>query len=121
MFEVAKSNVVHKIGFDPTMPGVDRGYLVVQFANFDVVAYMDVAYFDALMLMNAESVGVAFHSIIKPKYKSIALSKRDSHVVNADDMSKPKPKEVDELPMLDVVGVDSHTGIGKVTSVRRKK
>lgn len=104
MFEVTGSNMIHKIGFDPTTPGVDRGYLVVQFANLDAYGYADVSYFDVLMLLNAESTGSAFHTLIKSKYKGEPLNvQKDTHIVNPDAVSqKPKPKEVDELPMLDV-------------------
>jgi len=122
MYEVpaGSSNMIHKIGYDPTSPGVDAGYLVVQFANLDAYGYADVAYFDVLMLMNAPSIGTAFNTIIKGKYKGTPIVKKDTHVVNPADMSKPKPRETDELPMLDVIGVDSSAGIGKVTSRRKK-
>lgn len=121
MFEVTGSNMIHKIGFDPTTPGVDRGYLVVQFTNFDAWAYADVAYFDALAVMNAESVGTAFNSIIKGKYKAELLhTEKDSHIVNPDAVSrKPKPKEVDEIPTLDFADVDSSAGVGKTKRGRR--
>jgi len=122
MFEVVGSNMIHKIGFDPTTPGVEAGYLVVQFANLDAWGYSNVAYFDALQVMNAESIGTAFNTLIKGKYKGEPLNAvKDTHIVNPGAVSKPKPKEGDELPMLDVVGVDSSAGVGKVSSVQTKQ
>jgi hypothetical protein len=103
MFEVPDSNAIHKIGFDPTIPGVDRGYLVIQFSSLDVWCYQDVLYFDYLMMKNAPSTGKAFHALIKGKYKGEQLNvKKDAHIVNPDAVTT-KPKVADAAPLFDMM------------------
>lgn len=135
MLEV-QSSMIHKIGFDAMTPGVDRGYLVVQFAsNLQVYGYLDVAWSDYLQMLNSPSVGDAFNQLIRSKYKSELLSDKDSHLVDQKTLSSPGSRETfevqarpgnvtksnDEVPFLDVIGVDSSSKVGKLTSAPRRK
>lgn len=130
MFEV-KSDMIHKIGFDSQTPGVDHGCMVVQFANFKAYIYNDVSWSDFLQLMNAPSIGAAFNLLIRDKYKGELITPKDTHLVEQTALTKLDEVVVTprgggsepsgELPFLDVMGVDSSSKVGKVSSVRRKK
>lgn len=102
VFEVTSSDMIHKIGYDPATPGIDRGFLLVQFSNLDVYGYKDVTFVDYVQLLNAPSVGAYFTSCIKTKYTAEPISRtKDARVVNPADVTQPKrPK--DELPMFDM-------------------
>jgi hypothetical protein len=99
-----ESKVIHKFGFDWQTPGVDRGYLVIQFTNMSVYGYADVLWSDFLAFVNAESPGTAFHGVIK-KYKSVQLTDGDGHIVEQSSVTAPQkpitPKE--EMPLLGVL------------------
>jgi len=140
MFEV-KSDMIHKIGFDSTTPGLGRGYLVVQFANFKAYGYQNVEWCDYLLLANAPSIGAVFSAHIKETYKGELLTPNDDHAVIPTELSSTKetfevdrsPKTFDQLvnerlteasgvPMLDVMGVDTATSkVGKVSSITHRK
>ena len=122
LFEV-KSEMIHKIGFDATTPGIDRGYLVVQFANnFKAYAYVDVPWSDYLQLMNAPSIGAAFILLIRDKYKGELITPQDTHLVSQTELSvqsdvhpaEPRStRRSDDVPMLDVMGADSSALVAK--------
>lgn len=136
MFEV-KSEMIHKIGFDYATPGDGCGFLVVQFANnFKAYGYQNVLWTDYFELANAVSVGSAFVKHIKDEYKGELLSSGDQHLVAQTELSAQQSKaavdtfevgrasssRADDVPFLDVMGVDSDRGVGKMSStVRRKK
>lgn len=105
MLEV-NSGMIHKIGFDPTFPGVDRGYLVVQFANnMAAYGYYDVMYDDYLQLANAPSIGAAFNLLIKDKYRGELLTPKDGHIVNTKELSTSPKVKADSVPMFDVMEI----------------
>jgi hypothetical protein len=115
MLEV-HSDMIHKVGFDATTPGVDRGYMVIQFAiNFKVYGYVDVAWSDYLQFLNAPSIGSAFNLLIRDKYKGEPLAPKDTHLVEPSALSERETFVVSrdsavnhggDLPFLDVMGVD---------------
>lgn len=110
MFAV-ESNMVHKIGYDPATPGIEHGYLVVQFSNLDAYAYENVPYTVFVNLLNAVSVGEFFNKHVKTEYKGVKISSERGDAPTA--AKKPN----NDVPMLDVMGAPE----AKTTSARRKK
>lgn len=97
MLEV-KSDMIHKVGFDSTTPGVSQGYLVVQFAsNLKAYGYQNVAWSDYLQMINAPSIGAAFNLLIKDKYPGDLLTVEDGHAVVPTELSKAQTWEVGKV------------------------
>ena len=108
MYGVVSSSIL-AIGFDPTLPGVDRGMLAVQFVNYDVYTYENVAWVDYLTMLNSPSIGSAFALLIKSRYRGTKVhSEKDAHLV-ANLAKKPAPKEEDNAPMFDVMDSSTST------------
>lgn len=95
------SDMIHKIGFDSQLPGVSHGYMVVQFKNLQTYGYEDVEWSDYLQLLNAPSIGAAFTTLVRKKYKSVLLTENDTHVVATKSLDAPKPKPAEDIPLLD--------------------
>lgn len=100
-----QSGMVHKLGFDPSIPGAGYGYLVVQFTNLKAYCYQNVAYVDYLVLLNSLSIGAAFNLLIKKQYKGEILSFGDDVVQKAELTEPPVPtaKEQEQLLMTDLL------------------
>lgn len=133
MFPV-ESSMIDSIGFIPLHQQTGNGIMLVRFKNGDVYRYDNVSCFSYVTMMNAVSIGQEFKVLSsRVTIKTTKLTHGEAlefgiNVVKGEaatqlieDVKKALKKNADDLPMLDVMGVESTSRVGKVSSVNRGK
>lgn len=66
-----KSSIISEIGYDP-----ETKDLTIRFTNGKAYVYKNVSPETAQQVMDAESVGKAFHAEIKGKYEAVPIEEK---------------------------------------------
>lgn len=128
MFPV-ESSMIQSVGFIPLHEQTGAGTMLVLFKNGDVYRYEGVASFAYVSLLNAVSIGIEFKALtnrISIKTAKLTMAEAVEMGVPGLDARSSQPEapayarkqeKNDDVPMLDVMSVDSSARVGKVSSV----